>query len=95
MCKTNCSLQVFKFASNLIKNNVEIQLGSDIHNHSTRNRGDFTIRMCRTSQGAQNFYIRAFADFNNLPQQIKAFHSLSIIKNRLREHYLELYFDAN
>ena len=79
----------------MIKNNVDIRLGSDVHHHSTRNRANFTIRICRTSQGAQNFYIRAFNNFNNLPQQIKAYHSLSIIKNRLREHYYEVYFDAN
>ena len=95
ICETNCCLQVFKIASNIIKNNIEITLGSDLHNHITRNRSDFTIRQCRTVQATQNFYVRAFRSFNDLPQQIKKFHSLRLIKNRLREHFFEIYNDAN
>ena len=95
ICQTNSCLQVFKITSNMIKNNVDISVGSDVHNHFTRNREDFVIRFCRTDKGEQNFYIRAFRNFNELPQQIKNFNSLSIVKRRLREHYLELYFIAN
>jgi hypothetical protein len=95
LCRATCCLQVFKIASNLIKNNVEIRFVSDIHNYSTRNRGNFVIRHCRTSLATQNFYIRAFSNFNNLPQHIKNFNSINIIKNRLREHFLEEFCNAN
>lgn len=95
ICETNSCLQVFKINKNIIKNNVEIRVGSDIHGHSTRNRENFAIKKCQTNHATQNFYIRAFSKYNELPKQIKAFHSLSIIKNRLKEHFLEIYFDAN
>jgi hypothetical protein len=94
ICDVNCCLQVFKISSNLIKNNINISLASDLHNHGTRNRNDFSIMQCRTIQGAQNFYVRAFKSYNNLPQQIKRFHSLSLIKSRLKEHFYEIYHDA-
>ena len=91
MCQTNCSLMVFKMISNLIKNNVELRVSSDVHDHFTRNRENFVIKRCHFVLTAQNFYIRAFDYFNNLPQNIKDFNSLSLIKSRLKEYYYEMY----
>jgi hypothetical protein len=95
MCQVNSCLLIFKIISNLIKNNVSILSQGDVHSHSTRNRGNFVVRQCRTVLGAQNFYIRAFNLYNSLPQQIKSYHSLNIVKNRLREHFYEAYWSVN
>lgn len=46
------------------------------------------------SNRAQNFFIRAFADFNEIPLKVNEFVSLNLFKIHLREYlYLKHLWD--
>lgn len=95
LCDVNSCLQVFKVSKRLTKCNIEVVTANQIHQFHTRYREDFVIKSCNTVLSSQNFFIRGFNLYNSLPQEIKRFNSLSIVKNRIREHFFQKYCDAN
>ena len=91
----NSCLQIFKISKQLVKNHVDMPTANQIHQYPTRSRDNFTISNCNTILGNNNFFIRGSHLFNSLPQAIKRFNSISIFKNRVREHFFENYCNAN
>lgn len=82
-------MHVHKITGNAVKNNIQVLAAEQRHSHNTRNRSNFIIQHCSTVFGANNFYVRAFNLYNELPNEIKAIHSLSIFRNRTKEHLFE------
>ena len=95
LCNVSTCLQMFKITRQLTKNNIQITTASQFHQHTTRHRENFVARKSNTVLGSQTFYIRGLNLFNSLPQDIKKFNSISIFKNRIREHFFEIYCSAN
>ena len=91
----NLCLNVFKISSNMLKNNVEIQLVNQVNRHQLRSRNNFVTPFCHTQLGGQNFYVRALSKFNALPPMIKNTFTLSLFKRRTKEYFYEIYCDAN
>ena len=91
----NSCLQVFKITKQLVKNQVDMPTVNQIHQYPTRSRDNFAVKNCNTNLGNNNFFIRGSNLFNSLPQEIKRFNSISIFKNRVREHFFEIYCNAN
>jgi len=88
-------LQVFKVSKRLIKCNIEVTTADQIHKFRTRYREDFVIKSCNIVLSSQKKIVRGFNLYNSLPQEIKRFNSISIVKNRIREHFFQKYCDAN
>ena len=95
LCNVSTCLQMFKITRQLTKNNIQITAASQFHQHTTRHRENLVARKSNTVLGSQTFYIRGLNLFNSLPQDIKKFNSISIFKNRIREHFFEIYCSAN
>ena len=95
LCQVNLCSNVFKINSNILKNNIQILTGSQIHNHNTRYRENFVIPESETKFGTMTFYTRALSLFNSIDQTIKNIFSFNIFKTRIKEHFYEKYCVAN
>lgn len=95
-CQLSSSILVFKMINNSAKLNFPIQYAFERHRHATRNANNIVVPTTATQLGSQNFFIRAYLDFNVIPAEIKKFVSLNLFKTRLREHlYIkQLWYDA-
>jgi hypothetical protein len=80
---------VHKIKSGSIKNNVVFQTFDQLHEYGTRNRINFVIQNTNLAIGSNNFFVRGFASFNNLPQHIRAINSTGIFKNRVWEYLFD------
>jgi hypothetical protein len=87
----NLLILAFKIKYGLVKNNVAVHYVRDIHRYDTRQRGDFYVYSVETKYGHADFYRRGLIKFNELPSSIKSFRSLSVFKNRLKEHLFSYY----
>ena len=83
-------LLVFKMHYRLLKNNFLFTHVHQVNPHSLRNSKNFIIQSYNTELATKNFYIKGPKLFNDLPESFKAIRSLSIFKNKLREHYVQL-----
>ena len=63
-------LMVFKIMNNLVVNNNALIHQNQIHTHATRNANNFVIPHVCTQFASNNFYIRAFQNYNNLPNEL-------------------------
>ena len=86
MCQLSSAILTFKFINNSAKLNLPFQYVNQIHRHATRNGNNLVIQRTNTQLGSQNFFIRAFAEFNNIPVEVKKFVSINLFKNHLKEH---------
>lgn len=80
---------VFKIIHNSVKNNVNINVASDRHDHLTRMRDNLVVSRFKTVFASKNIYVRGVQEFNAIPNNIKNFNSLAIFRKRLKEYYLE------
>ena len=64
---------------------------SQIHNYSTRNRTNLNAPLLHRSQSQTSFIFRGIREWNILPDSIKESKSKSILRSKLRNHYLSLY----
>ncbi|KAL7016157.1 hypothetical protein ACKWTF_009946 [Chironomus riparius] len=86
MCQLSSAYLVFKLINNTAKLNLPFQYVNQIHRHATRNANNLVIQRTNTQLGAQNFFIRALAEFNNIPVEKKKFVSINLFKTHLKEH---------
>ena len=86
MCQFSSAILMFKFVNSSSKLNFPIQYVNQTHTHATRNSNKLIVQRVNTQLGQQNFFIRAFLEFNNIPDSIKKFVSLNLFKSHLREH---------
>jgi hypothetical protein len=86
MCKFSSAILTFKFINNAAKINFPLTYINQTHRHATRNSDNLVVRRVNTQLGGQNFFIRAFSEFNEIPVEIKKFVSLNLFKAHLREH---------
>jgi len=86
MCQFSSAILTFKFINNSAKINFPLTYVNQTHRHTTRNSNNLVIKRVNTKLGAQNFFIRAFSEFNDIPTGIKKFVSLNLFKTHLREH---------
>lgn len=86
----NLCVFLYKVQNNLIKNELNITLNSDIHSHNTRYANNYHIDFTRTNLGKFSILIKAIHLFNNLPTYIK--DSLSIIefKKKIKIYLLSI-----
>lgn len=89
MCQYSAAILTFKLIRNLTKLNFNIHYFNDVHRYSTRNNQDILIPRTYTQLGSLNFFIRAFSQYNSLPNNIKTEISISKFKTKLREHTYE------
>jgi hypothetical protein len=95
-CKLSTAILTFKMINNSAKLNFPIQYMNQRHRYGTRNAGNIIVPRTATQLGAANFFVRAFAEFNEIPIEIKKFVSLNLFKAHYREHlYIkQLWYDA-
>ena len=86
MCQISSAILTFKLVNDLAKINFSIQYVNNVHRYSTRNNEDIVTHRTQTQLGTMNFFVRAFLQYNNLPDQIKSQKSISKFKSKLREH---------
>ena len=86
MCQMSSALLTFKFINNSAKINFHLVYVNQTHRHMTRNSNNLVIRKVNTKLGAQNFFIRAFLEFNEIPSDVKKYISINLFKTHLREH---------
>ena len=84
MCQMSTALLTFKKINNSAKNNIPLVYVNQTHRHMTRNGNNLVIQKVNTKLGAQNFFIRAFSEFNNIPTEVKKFVSINLFKTHLR-----------
>jgi hypothetical protein len=80
----NLILFAFKITHNLLRNNVELRLVSDIHRYPTRQQTHFYVENFQTSFGLANFFTRGLIAYNNLDRSLKRIHTIARFKNELR-----------
>jgi hypothetical protein len=95
ICKAVSCLQLFKIMSNKLKCNFPLNTVNQRHDFPTRSRHNFIVDFSRTSLATQDFFIHGLNSFNSLPQEIKQIFSISIVKQRLKEHFFDAYCNAN
>lgn len=93
LCELSSCVLLYKIINNCCKNNVELRLMSQVHNHNTRNRSDFAINHSNTQLGASNFYNRALVSYNNIPNQIRNARSIKTFKTKLKEFIFESFIN--
>lgn len=86
ICELHQNMLIFKIRHNMLKNHISLPTFSDRHDHFTRNRNNYIGSRAKFSLTENDFYYRATRSFNDLPEEVRKFHSLSIFKNRLKEH---------
>jgi hypothetical protein len=86
MCQYSTAILTFKFIRNLTKLNFTINYINEVHRYPTRNNEDILIPRTSTQLGSLNFFVRAFAQYNSLPNSIKTQISISKFKTKLREY---------
>jgi hypothetical protein len=91
LCKVFSSLLVFKMNTNAAKTISPLQYAYQSHRYPTRSNINFVIPVSRTQFGSMNFYIRAFNEFNNLPNSVKEHFSIGQFKTKLKEFYFETF----
>jgi hypothetical protein len=86
MCQYSSAILTFKLIHSLTKLNFDIQYINEVHRYPTRNNEDILIPRTSTQLGSLNFFIRAFSQYNVLPNSVKTQISIGKFKNKLREH---------
>lgn len=83
----------FKIKHKMIKNNIALRYIEDIHARSTRLilTGNFYVIPYTTKFGFADFYRRGLISFNELPDEVKKVHSLTLFKKRTRKYLLDQY----
>ena len=95
-CRLSSAILTFKMINNTAKINFPMQYMNQRHEYATRNANDIIIPHTHTQLGANNFFIRAFRNFNTIPLAIKRFSSLNIFKTRYREYlYIQQLWRVN
>jgi hypothetical protein len=82
--KISSSIMVFKMIHNFATNNNDFTYANQVHNHRTRFANSFIIPRHNTQLASNNFYIRAVQFYNQLPQEIKNFPTLSLFKSNVK-----------
>jgi Reverse transcriptase (RNA-dependent DNA polymerase) len=90
----NLLLLAFKISHNLLVNNVELRIVSEVHRYETRQRNHFYVENFQTRFGFANFFTRGMIAYNNLDSRITNIHSIARFKRELRRHLLEDYLKA-
>lgn len=90
ICKYETLITIFKIINNLIKHGLVIQTNSEIHNHLTRNRGNFYVSFFKTSYGRNSFLVQGLLEFNKLPEIIKNTTDLLKFKNGIKRMMIEV-----
>jgi hypothetical protein len=90
VCDYHQNLLVFKIRNGQMKNHINLEVVSDVHNYDTRAsaRNDFNVN---NDLHSKDFYRRAARSFNNLSENVKKFNSINLFKSRLKEHLFDLY----
>jgi len=87
------NLTIFKIKHSLFKNHVALPIISETHDFNTRNRNNFLQPSMNSALSQNDFYYRATRSFNNLPENVKKFHSIHIFKNKLKEYLYDSYIN--
>jgi hypothetical protein len=81
---------MYTINNNLVKNEFEITINNDIHNHFTRQASHIHIEFRRTNIGKNSIITKAAHLYNELPNQIKEAQNINIFKKLLRTHELNI-----
>ena len=87
----NMLILAFKISHNLLINNVELRLVSDIHNYQTRQQNHFYVENYQTRFGFANFFTRGLLLYNDLDVRFRNIHSISRFKRELKYYLLNEY----
>jgi hypothetical protein len=82
-------LLAFKITHNLIRNNVELRLISEIHNYRTRQQNHYYVQNYQTSFGLANFFTRGLIAYNELDNQLKRIRTVARFKSELKKILFE------
>jgi Reverse transcriptase (RNA-dependent DNA polymerase) len=87
----NLLILAFKIKNGLIKNNVALNYVRDIHSRGTRHSlsENFYVVTPKSKFGQADFYRRGLIKYNELHDDVKRLHSLSLFKRRVREMLFE------
>lgn len=94
MNEYNLLLLAFKITNNLLRNNVELQLVSEVHEYNTRQRNNFYISHYQTSFGFANFFTRGMIAFNNLEPSLKRIRTVGRFKHELRHSLYQKFISS-
>ena len=70
----------------MIRCNVELQIHSNIHDYSTRNRDNFYVSTNRTKLVGKDVFRIGPKLFNRIPNIIKNENSLNLFKMKLKDY---------
>lgn len=90
----NLLLLAFKITHDLLVNNVELKLISQVHSYNTRQRNHFYVEKSHTRYGFSNFFTRGLIAYNNLETRIKNIHTIARFKRELKSLLLEEYLET-
>ena len=90
----NMLILAFKISHNLLTNNVELRLVSDLHDHQTRQRNNFYVENYQTRFGFANFFTRGLLIYNSLDIRLKNIHSISRFKREIKYYLLNEYLSG-
>ena len=79
-------LLIYKVKNNMIKCNVELQIHSNIHDYSTRNKDNFYVSTNRTKLVRKDVFRIGPKLFNRIPNIIKNENSLNLFKMKLKDY---------
>ena len=77
---------IYKIKNKILKCNIVIRTGVDVHRYPTRNRNNFRVPFCRTVRAKANVFVQGLRLFNELPSSIKNIVQLNRFKNSLKLH---------
>lgn len=94
LIKYSSAVLSFNLKYNLVKCLVPLTLVENLNQRSLRRKDLYYVKPMFSRNGQKDFFFQGLITYNNLPEVIRKFYSIKIIKNRLKEHYFELYLSS-